>query len=105
MVTLGAVESSTYVKAGLEQADSLPAASVAVAEKRLVESSATLTLRPVEAKSACEPAATAVVHVASVKIVTVEPASAVPISSGRLSLAGELGELESIVGAVGGVVS
>ena len=31
MVTVGGVESSTYAKAGLEHADTLPAASVAVA--------------------------------------------------------------------------
>src|SRR5688572_2024684 len=47
--TSGPVESSTYVEPA-EQAETLPAASVAVAYTTVVESSATSTARPGDAK-------------------------------------------------------
>ena len=52
----GLVESSTYVAEELEQPDTLPALSVAVALKVVVESSATATVMPV-ANVAAEPLA------------------------------------------------
>jgi hypothetical protein len=55
---LGAIESSTYVNP-LEQALGLPAASVAVALKVVLELSATVTVRPGAAKAAAVPVAAA----------------------------------------------
>jgi hypothetical protein len=58
IVVWGAVESSTYVNP-LEHALVLPAASVAVALNVVLESSATVTVRPGEAKAAAVPVAAA----------------------------------------------
>jgi hypothetical protein len=58
----GAVESSTYVTDELEQADALPAGSVAVALKVVDESSATTTMIPVANTAAVPVAAGAPVH-------------------------------------------
>ena len=67
--------------------------------------SATATLRP-EAKAPAVPlAATALVQVALVYSLTVEPASAVPLTLGALLLAGEAGETASEPGALGAVES
>jgi hypothetical protein len=63
----GAVESSTYVTEELEQPDTFPAASVAVALNVADESSATATVMPGEEKAAAVPVAVgAPVHVAVV---------------------------------------
>ena len=53
----GAVESSTYVTEELEQPETLPAASVAVALKVVEVSSATATVIPGDEKVAAEPVA------------------------------------------------
>jgi hypothetical protein len=55
----GAVESSTYVTEELEQPETLPAASVAVALKVVELSFATAIVRPGEAKAAAVPVAAA----------------------------------------------
>ena len=64
--------------------------------------SAAATVRPGEAKAAAVPlAATALVQEALVYSLTVEPASAVPLSFGALSFAGEAGLVASALGAAG----
>ena len=89
-----------------EHAEVLPAGSVAVARNVVEEVSATATLSPGDARAAAEPvAATAPVHDASVYSRTVEPASAVPLIVGELSLAGESGSVSLSVGGPGAVVS
>jgi hypothetical protein len=55
----GAVESSTYVTELAEQPETFPAASVAVALKVVVESSATATVSPGVEKAAAVPEAAA----------------------------------------------
>jgi hypothetical protein len=55
----GAVESSTYVTELAEQPETFPAASVAVALKVVVESSATATVSPALEKAAAVPEAAA----------------------------------------------
>jgi len=55
----GAVESSRYVIAEVEQPDTLPDASVAVALNVVDVSSATATVMPGEEKAAAEPVAVA----------------------------------------------
>src|SRR5688500_20268661 len=88
-----------------EQDDVLAAASVAVPQKVVVLSSGTTTLRPGEAKAEAEPvAATGEVQVLFVYRRTVEPASALPRTSGLLSFAGDDGLVEVKVGEAGGVV-
>ncbi len=90
-----------------EQAEVLPAASVALARKAVVVLLATEAVMPGEAKAAAEPWATEVpaVQPAVLNSFTVEPAAAEPFSSGALSLAGELGSLSVICGAAGAWVS
>src|SRR6188508_3774774 len=79
----GLVESSTYVTDELEQPETLPAASVAVALKVVELSSATATVIPGEEKAAAVPVAVgAPVHEPVVWIFTVEPASADPVIAG-----------------------
>src|SRR5207244_10658974 len=83
-----------------------PAASVAVARKAVLVSSATDTVSPGEANAAEVPvAATVLVHVALVYSFTVEPASALPITLGELLFAGELGFVLDTVGATGAAES
>ena len=53
----GAVESSTYVTEAVEQPETLPEASVDVALKVVLESSATATVRPGLEKAAAVPVA------------------------------------------------
>jgi hypothetical protein len=102
----GAVESSTYVTEELEQPDTLPAASVAVALKVVEESFATEIVSPGEANAAAVPVAAAPPEQSLVVYTrTVEPASAVPEISGLLSFAGETGLEASAVGRLGAVVS
>ena len=90
----------------LEQAEVLPAGSVAVAKKVVVELSATVTDKPGEEKVATEPmAATPEVQVEFVYRRTVEPASAEPNIKGVLSLAGEAGFVDVNIGAAGAAES
>jgi len=90
----------------LEQAETLPAASVAVARKLVLVLSATDTLSPGDANVAAPPvAATALVQVEFVYRVTVEPTSALPMTLGELLFAGEAGLVELTVGAAGAVES
>ena len=63
--------------------------------------SATATVRPVENAAAVPLAATALVQEALVYSLAVEPASAVPLSFGALSFAGEAGLVASALGAAG----
>jgi hypothetical protein len=96
----GALESSTYVTPA-EQAETLPAASVAVALKVVVVSSATVTAIPV-AKAAAVPLAVGAPEQSLVVYrSTVEPASAAPEIEGELSFAGPAGLAASADGAVG----
>ena len=68
--------------------------------------SATETVRPGEAKAAAVPLpATALVQLAFVYRVTVEPPSALPMIFGELLFAGEAGLVELTVGGAGGVES
>ncbi len=102
----GAVESSTYVTEELEQPETLPAASVAVALKVVEVSSETVTVRPGDAKAAAGPVAAAPPVQAAVGYSrTVEPASAEPVISGLLSFAGETGLEASEAGSAGAVES
>jgi hypothetical protein len=88
----GAVESSTYVTEEVEQAEALPAASVAVALKVVELSLETAIVSPGLAKAAAVPVAAAPPEQSLVVYTrTVEPASAVPVISGLLSFAGETG--------------
>ena len=101
----GAVESSTYVTPA-EQPETLPAASVAVALKVVVESSDTATVRPGLEKAAAVPlAATEPEQSLVVYSLTVEPPSAVPLIFGELSLAAETGADASEEGATGALES
>jgi hypothetical protein len=89
-----------------EQPLTLPAASVAVALKVVVESSETATVRPGLEKAAAVPlAATEPEQSLVVYSLTVEPASAVPENLGALSLAGETGVEVSEEGAAGALES
>jgi hypothetical protein len=98
----GGLESSTYVTELLEQFETLPAASVAVAQNVVVELSATEAEMPAPAKVAAPPVpATALVHALSVYRFTVEPASAEPMTIGPLLLAGEAGDTDVSVGFAG----
>ena len=102
----GAVESSTYVIEPAEQADALPAESVAVARSVVVESSATATDSPGVAKSAAGPAASAAPpHAPPAYRRTVEPAAAVPLTVGALALVGEAGATAPNDGAPGAIES
>jgi hypothetical protein len=102
----GAVESSTYVTEAVEQPETFPAASVAVALKVVDVSLETETVRPGEAKAAAVPVAAAPpVQPAVGYTRTVEPASAEPVISGLLSLAGETGLEPSALGSAGAVES
>ena len=68
--------------------------------------SATETVRPGEEKAAAPPvAATALVQEEFVYSLTVEPASALPLISGKLSFAGVAGEVASEEGAAGALES
>ena len=90
----------------MEQPETFDAASVAAAYKLVVELARTVTVMPGEANAAAVPVETGKpLQSDVVKIVTVEPASAVPISAGEALLAGEAGLLELIVGAAGIVES
>jgi hypothetical protein len=100
----GAVESSTYVNAA-EHGDVLPAVSRAVAVNDVVVSSATGTAIPGLESVADEPVAADPVQFASVKIVTVVPASALPTITGLLLFAGEFGVTDVSDGAAGPIVS
>ena len=87
---------------GLEQPEALPPASVAVPQKVVVESLATVTSRPGLANCAAVPiAATAEVQVALVYRRTVEPLGAPPITRVVFEADGEAGEVELNVGASG----
>jgi hypothetical protein len=102
----GAIESSTYVTDVDEQADRLPAASVALARRVVVVLSATVAVSPAPANVAALPPATGVPLQSAVgKMATVVPAGAVPLTSGALSLAGESGSVSVTLGAAGGVSS
>ena len=88
-----------------EQAETLPAASVAFALQVLVELSPAVTEIPA-AKSASVPLATAEpVQVAPLKIFTVEPLSALPVIVTAVAVDGDVGEIASELGASGGVES
>ena len=66
------------------------------------ESSATATARPGEANAAAVPLpASELVHEALVYSLTVEPASAEPLTLGALLFAGEEGATASALGAAG----
>ncbi len=72
----------------------------------MVSSSATSTVRPSEESSLAEPLASGVPEQSAVeKTLTVEPASAEPLTSGWLSLAGEFGSVSVSCGASGPAVS
>jgi hypothetical protein len=102
----GAFESSTYVTKLEEQALTLPASSVDVARRIVVESSATATVSPGLEKAAALPEASTEPEQSKVVYsLTVEPASAVPQISGLLSFAGEAGVEPSAEGAAGAVES
>ena len=94
-----------YVRAA-EQPDTLPAASVAVARKVTLPLAGADTVNPCEAKAAAPPlAATGSEQSGVVYSRTVEPASAVPMTLGSVSVFGLGGEVPVIVGGAGGVVS
>jgi hypothetical protein len=94
----GALESSRYATPP-EQLPVLPAASVAVALKVVVESSVTATVRPGLEKAADVPVAIGAPEQSIVVYsLTVEPASAVPVIFGELLLAGETGDEASEAG-------
>ena len=97
----GAVESSTYVTELDEQAETLPAASVAVASKLVVESSATDTDNPGDANAAAVPLPwIPFPQFEFLYKFTVEPASALPMILGELLFAGDAGlELDTVGGA------
>ena len=79
---------------------------MAVAWNVVEELSATEAVRPGEANAAAPPvAATALVQEELVYSLTVEPASAEPVTSGKLSFAGEAGEVASDEGAAGALES
>ena len=102
----GAVESSTYVTEELEQPETLPAASVAVALKVVELSFATAIVSPGLAKAAAVPVAAAAPEQSLVVYTrTVEPASALPEISGLLSFAGETGLEARPLGRPGAVES
>ena len=104
-VTTGAVESSRYVAAA-EHADTLPAASVAVARTAVVLSSITISASPVDPNAAAVPLATALPLQSEVtNNRTVDEASAAPITTGALLLAGDAGTTVTPDGAPGGVES
>ena len=84
----------------------MPARSVAVALNVVDESSATLTVRPGEVKSAAEPLTAGVpVQPELVYSLTVENDSAEPLSSGLLSFAGDAGDEAETDGVAGAVES
>jgi hypothetical protein len=90
----------------IEQADVLPAASVAVAWKVVDESSATETESPGKKKLAAEPVPA--IEPEQSELVyrfTVEPPSAEPLTSGELSFAGESGSVSVRAGSFGAVES
>lgn len=102
----GAIESATYVMELAEQAEVLPAASVAVARSVVAVLAATVTGRPGDANSAAVPVAAAVpVHVAVAYSRTVEPGCAVPVTFGVAALAGDPGSVPVIVARPGAVES
>src|SRR3954454_9517461 len=95
----GAVESSTYVTAPVEQAETLPASSVTVAWKVVVVSSSTWAAIPVAEKADSGPVAAGVPLQSPVAYrFTVEPDSAVPWISGSFWFAGEAGTVAVSVG-------
>jgi hypothetical protein len=84
----------------------LLAASVALAKKSVDVLSETEAVMPGEEKAEAEPVgATAVVQFGPLKIVTVEPASADPMTLGLLLLAGDVGDTDETMGALGAVES
>jgi hypothetical protein len=89
-----------------EQAETLPAASVAVALNVVEAFKVTETLKPGDANAAALPVPTGVPE-QSVEVysLTVEPAAAVPKMLGLPLLDGEAGEEPSPVGAVGAIES
>ena len=100
----GGVSSSTYVPA-VAHADRLPAASTASTENVVVESSATDTVTPSAKAAAVGVTAGDGVQPSRANTSTVEPASAVPLTFGLLSRAGDGGEITRSVGASGAVSS
>ena len=99
------VESSTYWKAA-EQVEEFPAGSVALARSEVVELSGTETVIPGEWNCEALPVATGVPeHPTVLKIFTLVPEPAVPITFGALSLAGDAGLVEVIFGVAGARVS
>jgi hypothetical protein len=102
----GGVESSTYETEVVEHADSLPAASVAVAYKVVVASLGTVTETPPDANDAAVPLPNAVPpHAEPEYTFTVDPAAADPVTLGLLLFDGDAGETPLTVGAAGGVES
>ena len=102
----GGVESSTYETEVVEQADSFPAASVAVAYKFVVVSLGTVTEIPPEPNDAAEPLPnTDPPHAAPEYTFTVDPAAAVPVTLGLSLFDGDAGDTPLTVGAPGGVES
>jgi hypothetical protein len=85
-----------------EQAEELPAASVAVTEKLVVEFWATVTEKPGDAKFAPEPVAGVPVQLLVEYSLTVLPVSAVPLIAIAVDCDGEAGVVVS-VGLAGGV--
>jgi hypothetical protein len=105
--TGGATPSWVYLVDDVEHADTLPATSVAVAKKSVVDPVATLTLIPVEVKAAAPPLpAPDPEQVASVCTVTVDPGSApVPFTEGAVLPPGDAGTVPVTAGAAGAVPS
>ena len=102
----GAVESSTNVTESVEHCEVFPAASVAVAKNVVELSAATETVKPGLLKFAAVPvAATELVHELFVYTFTVDPASAVPLTFGELSFAGDVGDVDNELGFAGAVES
>ena len=102
----GAVESSTKATESVEHADTFPAASVAVAKNVVELSAATETVKPGLLKFAAVPvAATELVHELFVYTFTVDPVSAVPLTFGLLSFAGDTGAVDNELGFAGAVES
>jgi hypothetical protein len=102
----GGLESSTYVTELGEQLEALPAASVAVAWKLVVASSATATGAPAVLNVLAITAPSGwPLQAALSNTFTLEPASALPLTRGLLLLAGEAGAAETTVGGSGGVES
>jgi hypothetical protein len=102
----GAVESSTYGTLELEQLETLPAASVAVAYTVVVVLSATVAEMVKSPLPFAVPVATtALVQLEFVYSLTVALPSAVPVKEGVLLLAGEAGDTPVTVGRPGATLS